>query len=97
VGLIGPNGAGKTTVFNLITGFSYQSMAGFSSGAKISATGAATAITRRRDCPDPFRISVCSKDLSVLDNVRLGAFGQHRYTLLDALRRSGSSLRPSSR
>jgi branched-chain amino acid transport system ATP-binding protein len=26
--------------------------------------------------------------LSVLDNVRLGAFAQHRYSLLDALRRS---------
>ena len=60
---------------------------GSSSGARTSATGAATA-SPPPGLPGPFRISACSRSLSVLDNVRLGAFAQHRYSLLDALRRS---------
>jgi branched-chain amino acid transport system ATP-binding protein len=87
VGLIGPNGAGKTTVFNLITGV-FRISAGRISfrgedisdwrSHRITAAGIARTFQNIR----------LFKDLSVLDNVRLGAFGQHRYTLLDALRRS---------
>jgi branched-chain amino acid transport system ATP-binding protein len=87
VGLIGPNGAGKTTVFNLITGV-FRISAGRISfkGEDISAwrshriTAAGIART--------FQNIRLFKELSVLDNVRLGAFAQHRYSLLDALRRS---------
>jgi branched-chain amino acid transport system ATP-binding protein len=87
VGLIGPNGAGKTTVFNLITGVFRLSQGEIRfRGEDISAwrspriTGAGIART--------FQNIRLFKDLSALDNVRLGAFAQHRYTLLDALRRS---------
>jgi branched-chain amino acid transport system ATP-binding protein len=87
VGLIGPNGAGKTTVFNLITGvfliergrilFAGEDISAWPSH-RITAAGIARTFQNIR----------LFKDLSVLDNVRLGAFAQHRYGLLDALRRS---------
>jgi branched-chain amino acid transport system ATP-binding protein len=87
VGLIGPNGAGKTTVFNLITGvfrisqgrifFRSETISDWRSH-RITAAGIARTFQNIR----------LFKELSVLDNVRLGAFGQHDYTLLDALRRS---------
>ena len=87
VGLIGPNGAGKTTIFNLITGvfrinqgrilFQGQDISAWASH-RITAAGIARTFQNIR----------LFKDLSVLDNVRLGAFAQHRYGLLAALRRS---------
>jgi branched-chain amino acid transport system ATP-binding protein len=87
VGLIGPNGAGKTTVFNLITGvfpisagaiiFRGQDISDWRSH-RITAAGIARTFQNIR----------LFKELSVLDNVRLGAFAQHGYSLLDALRRS---------
>ena len=87
VGLIGPNGAGKTTIFNLITGvFRINQGRILLQGQDISAwrshriTAAGIART--------FQNIRLFKDLSVLDNVRLGAFAQHRYGLFDALRRS---------
>ena len=87
VGLIGPNGAGKTTVFNLITGvfrisdgrimFQGADITGWRSH-RITAAGIARTFQNIR----------LFKELSVLDNVRLGAFARHRYSLVDALRRS---------
>ena len=86
-GLIGPNGAGKTTVFNLITGvfriaqgrilFKGEDISAWASH-RITALGIARTFQNIR----------LFKELSVLDNVRLGAFAQHRYSLSDALRRS---------
>ncbi|MDP2045667.1 MAG: ABC transporter ATP-binding protein, partial [Deltaproteobacteria bacterium] len=83
----GPNGAGKTTVFNLITGvfrisqgrifFRSENISDWRSH-RITAAGIARTFQNIR----------LFKELSVLDNVRLGAFAQHRYSLLDALRRS---------
>jgi branched-chain amino acid transport system ATP-binding protein len=87
VGLIGPNGAGKTTVFNLITGvFRIGQGRIIFQGEDISAwpshriMGAGVART--------FQNIRLFKELSVLDNVRLGAFAQHRYSLWDALCRN---------
>jgi len=87
VGLIGPNGAGKTTIFNLVTGvfriaqgrilFQSQDISDWASH-RITAAGIARTFQNIR----------LFKELSVLDNVRLGAFAQHRYSLFDALRRS---------
>ncbi len=71
-GLIGPNGAGKTTVFNLITGV-YRPAAGVVRLAGQPITGlkphqiAAAGMTRT------FQASRLFADLSVLDNVRIGA------------------------
>ncbi len=89
VGLIGPNGAGKTTVFNLITGvykpsvgrirFQGQELVGLQSCQIISMGIARTFQTIR-----------LFRDLTVLDNVRLGHFSQARYGIRDALMRSGN-------
>ena len=86
VGLIGPNGAGKTTIFNLITGvfkvcegrifFENQDITEWSSH-RITAAGIARTFQNIR----------LFKDLSALDNVRLGAFARHRYHLWDAFSR----------
>ncbi len=87
VGLIGPNGAGKTTIFNLITGvFRISEGRIFFQGTEITAwpshriTAAGIART--------FQNIRLFKELSVLDNVRLGAFSRHHYSLGDALLRS---------
>jgi branched-chain amino acid transport system ATP-binding protein len=87
VGLIGPNGAGKTTVFNLITGvfrisqgriqFAGEDISAWPSH-RITAAGIARTFQNIR----------LFKQLSVLDNVRLGAFARHRYGLFEALTRS---------
>ncbi len=87
VGLIGPNGAGKTTIFNLITGvfkvsqgsirFQGQDITLWPSH-RISSRGIARTFQNIR----------LFKELSVLDNVRLGAYAQHEYGLLGAVGRS---------
>ncbi len=95
VGLIGPNGAGKTTIFNLITGvfrisrgrvrFQGQDITSWPSH-RITAGGIARTFQNIR----------LFKELSVLDNVRLGAFSRHRYGLGEALLRLGR-FRPEER
>ncbi len=86
VGLIGPNGAGKTTIFNLITGvFRVSEGRIYFQGAditkwvshRITAAGIARTFQNIR----------LFKDLSALDNVRLGAFARHGYYLWDAFSR----------
>jgi branched-chain amino acid transport system ATP-binding protein len=86
VGLIGPNGAGKTTIFNLITGvfrvsqgrifFREQDITDWASH-RITAAGIARTFQNIR----------LFKDLDALDNVRLGAFARHSYSLMDAFSR----------
>ena len=85
-GLIGPNGAGKTTIFNLITGlfrvnrgtikFHGEDITRWPSH-RISSLGIARTFQNIR----------LFKELSVLDNVRLGGYAQHAYNLLDAMAR----------
>jgi branched-chain amino acid transport system ATP-binding protein len=87
VGLIGPNGAGKTTIFNLITGvlrcregqiyFQEADITAWPSH-RITAAGIARTFQNIR----------LFKELSALDNVRLGAYCRHHYGLVAALRRS---------
>jgi branched-chain amino acid transport system ATP-binding protein len=89
VGLIGPNGAGKTTIFNLITGvfrvfhgriyFKGEDITQWPSH-RITALGIARTFQNIR----------LFKDLSALDNVRLGAFARHGYGLWDAFSRGGT-------
>jgi len=86
VGLIGPNGAGKTTIFNLISGvfkvsrgtieFLGEDITRWPSH-RISSGGIARTFQNIR----------LFKELSVLDNVRLGGYARHDYTLLDAVGR----------
>jgi branched-chain amino acid transport system ATP-binding protein len=95
VGLIGPNGAGKTTVFNLITGLLWvQQGRILFQGAEVTdwpshrLTSAGMART--------FQNIRLFKDLTALDNVRLGAFHRHYYGLWQALGRSPRFAREES-
>jgi len=71
VGLIGPNGAGKTTVFNNITGVLTPT-----SGKVIfkdeEITGFAPHRVAKRGLIRTFQITAIFKDLTVLENIRLG-------------------------
>ncbi|MCL4501294.1 MAG: ABC transporter ATP-binding protein [Deltaproteobacteria bacterium] len=87
VGLIGPNGAGKTTIFNLITGVFRISQGRIVFRGEDISAWASHRITNA-GIARTFQNIRLFKDLNVLDNVRLGAFGQHRYGLFDALRLS---------
>jgi branched-chain amino acid transport system ATP-binding protein len=90
-GLIGPNGAGKTTAFNLLTGV-YRPQTG-----SVSVNGV------RVDGQKPFKIvhSGLARtfqnirlfgELSVLDNVKLGAQMRRKHGLWGTLLRSGGTV-----
>ncbi len=87
VGLIGPNGAGKTTVFNVVSGvyrptsgrivFAGQDISGWPS-YRIMAAGMGRTFQNIR----------LFKDLSALDNIRLGAFAQYDYSFFQIICRT---------
>lgn len=83
-GLIGPNGAGKTTVFNLLTGVykptSGQIMFDGKSLLKMSPTQITQLGVART-----FQNIRLFKDMSVLDNVKVGLHYSQNYTLLSAV------------
>ncbi|MCI9183988.1 MAG: ABC transporter ATP-binding protein [Lachnospiraceae bacterium] len=80
-GLIGPNGAGKTTVFNLLTGV-YQPDKGtiLLDGANI--TGKRTIDICQAGIARTFQNIRLFKDLSVLDNVKVGLHNHYKYSTI---------------
>lgn len=85
-GLIGPNGAGKTTVFNMLTGV-YKPTSGtiYLDGENI--TGRSPAQINKAGVARTFQNIRLFKDMSVLDNVKVGLHNQKKYTALEGVLR----------
>ena len=85
-GLIGPNGAGKTTVFNMLTGV-YKPTAGtiYLDGENI--TGKSPAQINRHGIARTFQNIRLFKNMSVLDNVKVGLHNQKKYTAIEGVLR----------
>jgi len=73
VGLIGPNGAGKTTFFNCVTG-QLRIDAGRVVFAGFDLTNCRPEVIARRGIARTFQIVKVFKEMTVLDNVMVGAF-----------------------
>lgn len=96
VGLIGPNGAGKTTIFNLLTSV-YQPNSG-----EVLLHGKSLLNTKTWDAVNlgigrTFQNIRLYKQLSVLDNVRIGFHNQGRYGLFSSWFRLPSYWREEQR
>lgn len=83
-GLIGPNGAGKTTIFNLLTGV-YKPDDGKITLDGKNITGAKTIDINKAGIARTFQNIRLFKDLSVLDNVKVGLHNQHSYSVLEGI------------
>ncbi|MEF9939866.1 MAG: ABC transporter ATP-binding protein [Clostridium sp.] len=83
-GLIGPNGAGKTTIFNLLTGV-YKPDSGqiILDGKNI--TGHKNADINKAGVARTFQNIRLFKDLSVLDNVKVGLHNNYTYSTLSGI------------
>ena len=85
-GLIGPNGAGKTTVFNLLTGV-YKPNEGIIRLDGKDSTGRKNIEINQDGIARTFQNIRLFKDLSVIDNVKVGLHNQYHYSLLTGILR----------
>lgn len=85
-GLIGPNGAGKTTVFNLLTGV-YKPDEGIITLDGKNITGKKTIDINKEGVARTFQNIRLFKDMSVLDNVKVGLHNKHHYTTIEGILR----------
>ena len=83
-GLIGPNGAGKTTVFNLLTGV-YKPNEGVIRLDGENIVGKKTIDINKAGVARTFQNIRLFKDLSVLDNVKVGLHNHYRYSMLEGI------------
>lgn len=83
VGLIGPNGAGKTTVFNVITGI-YRPTEGDIRLRDRSVVGLKPHQITRLGIARTFQNIRLFRGLTVLENVRIGAFVRHHTRVWQA-------------
>ena len=83
-GLIGPNGAGKTTVFNLLTGV-YKPTTGtfFLDGQELK--GKKPAEINKAGIARTFQNIRLFKNLSVLDNVKVGLHNEMKYSTFEGI------------
>lgn len=85
-GLIGPNGAGKTTVFNLLTGV-YKPNEGIITLDGKNITGRKTIDINKEGIARTFQNIRLFKDMSVLDNVKVGLHNKHHYSTIEGILR----------
>ncbi len=85
-GLIGPNGAGKTTVFNLLTG-GYKPTSGAILLDGQNITGKKTIEINKCGIARTFQNIRLFKNLSVLDNVKVGLHNQVKYSTVESILR----------
>ena len=78
-GLIGPNGAGKTTVFNMLTGV-YKPSKGVITLDGENITGKSTRDINRAGIARTFQNIRLFKEMSVLDNVKVGLHNHYKYS-----------------
>lgn len=83
-GLIGPNGAGKTTVFNLLTGV-YKPGSGSILLDGTNITGKSTIEINQAGIARTFQNIRLFKELSVLDNVKVGLHNHHPYSTIEGI------------
>ncbi len=83
-GLIGPNGAGKTTVFNLLTNV-YQPTRGSILIDGMPTAGKKTYQVNRMGVARTFQNIRLFKDLSVIDNVKVGLHESMKYNLFESV------------
>ncbi|NLG26002.1 MAG: branched-chain amino acid ABC transporter ATP-binding protein/permease, partial [Clostridiales bacterium] len=86
--LIGPNGAGKTTVFNLLTAV-YVPTAGTIEMNKRSLVGKATHQITEMGMARTFQNIRLFKDLTVMDNIKIGFHHQMNYSTANGVTRTG--------
>jgi branched-chain amino acid transport system ATP-binding protein len=80
VGLIGPNGAGKSTFFNCLCGDT-QPNAGAIRFLGEDVTRATPEAHARLGMARTFQVPVTFEDMTVLENVTVGAFLRHRHRI----------------
>ena len=85
-GLIGPNGAGKTTAFNLLTGV-YKPTEGIIKLDGKNITGKSTIEINKSGIARTFQNIRLFKELSVLDNVKVGLHNQYHYSTVAGILR----------
>ena len=85
-GLIGPNGAGKTTVFNLLTGV-YKPDCGSIKLDGEEIAGKSNIEINHAGIARTFQNIRLFKELSVLDNVKVGLHNSYKYSTLAGILR----------
>lgn len=85
-GLIGPNGAGKTTVFNLLTGV-YKADTGKILLDGKNLVGLNTIGINKAGIARTFQNIRLFKELSVIDNVKVGLHNHHKYMTIEGVLR----------
>ncbi len=83
-GLIGPNGAGKTTVFNLLTGV-YKPNVGIIKLDGKDITGKKNIDINKAGIARTFQNIRLFKDLSVIDNVKVGLHNRFHYSTIEGI------------
>lgn len=92
VGLIGPNGAGKTTVFNCVTQF-YKEYTGSitflnSKGIKVDLRDILVTKVIDQGLVRTFQNVELVRDLSILDNLLIGAHNQYKTGIIEHILRT---------